>query len=104
MHYIFRKNDRVWLYAALTSVQFENELAACLTNEGGTLGDYVVVTNDDRMIPPGMVPRLQDDNTVAHIVSPVKIARDRARVSLTAKLKTAGLNLNDDELGLLTRG
>jgi len=104
MHYIFRKNDRVWLYAALTGEQFDNELAACLTNEGGKLGDYVIVTNDDQMIPQGMAPRLEDDNTVAHIVSPEKIARDGARVSLTAKLKAAGLNLNDDELGLLTRG
>jgi len=104
MHYIFRKTDKEWLYATTTSDQHGNEMAACLANEGGQLRDYVVVKNDDKNLPTGMIPELQPDNTVRHVASPAKVDRDRARASIAAKLKTAGLNLTDVELALLTRG
>jgi len=105
MRYIFRKTDKIWLYAAATPEQLENELAACLRNEGGSLKDYVVVTNNDERIPPGTIPELQANNTVKHIGSPEKVARESVRISLAAKLgRLAGLNLSDDELSLLTRG
>lgn len=104
MHHIFRRIDRVWLYTAATLEQFDNELSACLRNEGGTLSDYAVVKDSPDRIPPGMVPELQPGDTVGYVLSPVMVARDLVRTSLGVKLQAAGLDLTDGEMALLTKG
>ena len=93
MHYIFRKSDGEILYAPDTSEQLENETAACLTNEGGSLDDYVIV--EGPVMLKGQHPTL-----VGGVVVPIEHPAVTARKEVKARVrgKLAALGLADDEI------
>jgi hypothetical protein len=100
MYLIFRKTNGELLYQAHSSKQAENEIAACLQNEGGVAEDYqtVEVTDDPNFIPIGHFATLVLGEVVVAEL-PEVTARNAARES--GKSKLIALGLTTDEISAI---
>lgn len=101
MFFIFRKSDGTLLYTPHTEKQLKNERATCLTNEGGTADDYIILEGDvPTSTPDGirMSPILKNGQ-LAFEPDPTVVARAELRASGRAKL--VALGLTEDEIAAL---
>lgn len=94
MWFIFRVVDRVLLYYGTGDEQFQNELAACLANEGGHVDDFVTFIHSGP-IPDGLIPAMNVGGQLHFIPNPKRIERAQLIESATAKLTALGLSVEE---------
>lgn len=96
--YTFRKSDGTHLYTAYNAESQVGQWAACLANEGGVTGDYIVIeTANDNRPGPWEIP-VTDGVSVRYERTQANIDQEALRLQTHTKLVSLGFTQAESDL------